>query len=86
MTTATYMIYSGDPRVAGGSEYIDEEVTVEVETLQEALGDVRDAMEIEAAGLSPEDGWAPGDRLYAMVWHDGGSECLEYVVTAEDLG
>ena len=84
--TYQYTIYDADPDVSSGGALLDaEDISIEADTLDEAIDDVRTAVEVYAAGLQAED-YQPGDMLYALVWHDGGTERLTYTITAEDLG
>jgi len=88
MTTYKYTIYDGNPASAADAwpDHDDEEF--EADSDEEALAEVRDRMEILAAGLSAADGYEVGQHLYA---HVAESETERYVgaptyeLTEDDL-
>jgi hypothetical protein len=74
METYTYTIYYAPPHDSSGTEWdTHTEVQVEAESDAEARDAVLDVMRAEAADLSPADGYAVGDMLYALVWGEDGS-------------
>lgn len=85
----TYTIFDGDPAASGDVAWPSHDgVVLKADDDEDALEEVRATMEVEAAGLSPADGYAVGDRLYALVW-DASGEIIgtpTYDITAEDLG
>jgi hypothetical protein len=83
----TYTIFDSDPAVGGPCAWPSHDgVDIEADSDSEALDDVRDALEIEACGLSAPD-YDVGDRLYATVWGDDGVTVgtITHRLTAEDL-
>lgn len=87
MSGYTYSIFDANPNESGSPawpSHADEEIE-DVESLADAVAHVRDVMETEAAGLNPSDGYGLGQTLYALIWHDGGTETVTYSITAEDL-
>jgi len=81
----TYSIYDSDPDVSG-FELVEEDYAYAYSE-KEARADILQAMEVAASGLSPVDGYSPGDELFALVWApDGDVRRLRYVITPEDLG
>lgn len=87
--TYTYTIYDADPRANSGVAWdTHEDVEIEASSDAEALDAVRDIIEGEAVGLSRDDGYAAGDRLYALVWDadDVVVGTPSYALTDEDLG
>ena len=88
-TTYTYSIYDGNPAASGGCTLPDhEDLEIEADSDEDARFDVELALEVAAAGLSVDDGYAVGDVLYALVWDADGEvvATLTYTLTAEDLG
>jgi hypothetical protein len=87
-TSYTYSIFDSDPAASGNAWDAHDSVEIEAESDEDALAQVRDILEIEAAGLSTADGYAVGQRLYATVW--GPDETIvgqpTHELTAEDLG
>lgn len=80
----SYMIYSSDPSVSSGSEYLYQDVEDEASSVDEMISSVYTALEIEAKQLSSPE-WEVGDQLYAMIWYEGGSKKISYIITSEDL-
>lgn len=83
MASYTYTIFDANPQSSSGTAWPSHQ-DVEID---EAVEAVREVMETEASGLSPDDGYDIGQRLYAIVWDSdevivGGPT---YVLTAEDL-
>ena len=89
MAAYTYTIFDCHPS-QGSTPWNDhDDVEIEAESDGEALDAVRDVLEIEGAGLAPEDGYDVGQRIYAMVTDvesDTIVEILSYALTADDLG
>lgn len=87
-TTYTYSIFDADPSASSVDAcpgHDDREV--EAEDDEAVLGDVRDALEIVAAGLSVADGYEVGQRLFALIWDADGTIVATptYELTADDL-
>lgn len=89
MATYTYTIFDADPNSSSGTQWpTHEDLEIEADSDDEAIQQVAELMEIEAAGLSPDDDYAVGDRLHALVWADDETivGAPTYTLTAEDLG
>jgi hypothetical protein len=88
MTTYTYTVYDGDPATSGPCSWPShDDIEIEAANDEDALAEVRDIVEIAAAGLSIADGYTVGQRLYATVW-DADETIVGQVthdLTAEDL-
>lgn len=87
-TTYTYTIFDADPNASSGTAWpTHTDVEIAADTDAEAIDAVRDAMEIEAAGLSAADGYEVGQRLYAIVWSEDGTivGMPTYTLTDEDV-
>jgi hypothetical protein len=88
MTTYTYTIFDADPQSSSGTAWPDHtDIELEADDDSTAADAVRDAMEIEAAGLSSDD-YAVGDTLHAIVWDADGVVVATptYRLTTEDVG
>lgn len=87
MTMYTYTIFDANPHQTSGTAWpTHSDLEIEADSDEEALGEVRDVMSIEAAGLNEADGYDVGQTLYAFVWQDGimvGEPT--YDLTIEDL-
>lgn len=86
--TYTYTIFDADPASSSGTAWpTHSDIEIEATTDDEAIAAVRDAMEVEAAGLSQADGYEVGQRLYAYVWDADGTIVAmpTYTLTADDL-
>lgn len=89
MMCFTYTIFDADPHQVSGSAWTSHmDRDIEADSDADALDEVRDTMSIEAAGLSPADGYQVGQTLYALVWDADGVLVGEprYEITEEDLG
>lgn len=85
-TAYAYTIYDRDPS-RGPALTLAEDVAVEADTEDEAVDELRDAIEVAAAGLSPEDGYAVGDTIVGHLECDGVIvRTVTYALTSEDLG
>lgn len=84
--TATYTIFDGDGSGSGTAWPAHEEVEVEGDDLAEVIETVRDALDVAAYECSSADGYAVGDTITAMVYHDGGTEFVHHTLTAEEIG
>lgn len=85
----TFTIFDSNPNSSSGTAW-DTHTDVELEAASDeaAVAEVRETMGIEAAGLSPSDGYEVGQRLYAIVWDEEGTIVGQptYELTHEDLG
>jgi hypothetical protein len=85
----TYTIFDANPHASSGTAWPShDDIELEADSDAEAVDAVRDTMSTEAAGLSPADGYEPGQRLFALVWSDDRTIVGEptYELTHEDLG
>lgn len=85
----TIRIYDGDPGSSCGDVWPSHDGTpLDAETLDEAREEAIDILICEAAGLSREDGYEVGQRIYAMIdaADDSGSDRVSYELTVDDLG
>jgi hypothetical protein len=86
--TYTYTIFDADPNQSSGTAW-DTHTNVEIEAEDDvdAIDQVNDVLEAEAAGLNASD-YDVGDVLYGMVWAPDGIalRTVTYTLTAEDLG
>jgi len=84
----TYTLYDGDPDSSGGCELGEVDQELVADSLEEAVEEVEELLSLEAAGLSREQGYEAGDRLYALVWDHQGCVTAKviHVLTDEDLG
>lgn len=85
----TYTIFDASPHVSSGTAWdTHTEESIEADSIEDAIQEVGDVLEIEAAGLSTADGYEAGQRLYALVWDEDGVIVGEptYALTEEDLG
>jgi hypothetical protein len=82
-------VYDGDPGSSGCDVWPTHDGTrLNAETLDEARDEALDILSCEAAGLSRDDGYTVGQRIYAMIddADDSGSDCVSYELTVDDLG
>lgn len=89
MATHTYTIFDANPNTSGSCAWPShDDVEIDADSDYEAEVFVRSVMEAEAAGLSTDDGYDVGDRLYAIVWDSDGVIVGEptYEITADDIG
>jgi hypothetical protein len=87
-TTYTYTIYDADPNASGNTAWPSHnDLEIEAASDEEAIGDVLDVLEVEAAGLNEADGYAVGQRIYANIWDADGInlKTVSYELTAADL-
>lgn len=83
----TYTIYDAHPAQSGSCAWPGHaDVALEADTAEEALDEVSDALEVEAAGLSECDGYSAGQRIYAQIeLPDGTADIVSYELTEDDL-
>ena len=93
MSTYAYTIFDSDPISNPDSEWPRrKDVKIEADSDEKALTEVSEILGIEASGLSREDGYEIGQRLYAMVWNTSVHQfwtivgLLTYDLTVEELG
>lgn len=89
MAQYTYTIYDADPQSSGGTEWpTHTERRMVALSDDEAIDKVRNVMSVQAAGLSPADGYEVNQTLHALVWAEDGTVVGSptYEITAEDLG
>jgi hypothetical protein len=89
MTNYTYTIFDASPHASSGTQWPSHtDVEIEADTDQEAVDAVRDVMDVEAAGLSTDDGYEVGQLIHALVWSEDGTIVgdIRYALTAADLG
>lgn len=85
----TYSIFDADPSASSGDAWPGhDERKIEADSVEEAINEVRDVMEAEAAGLNAADGYEAGDTLHALIWDHTGTIVGTpiYTLTAEDMG
>jgi len=85
----TYTIFDADPAVSGPSAWPShEDLEIEADSSEDAVSDVAAELDVEAAGLSPSDGYEVGQTIYALVWDADGQVIarLTHDLSAEDLG
>ena len=83
-----YSVYDSNPATASEPAWPSHaDVEIEADTAEEAVSDVRDALEVAAAGLSAADGYEIGQRIFAIIWHADGTVVASptYSITEEDL-
>lgn len=69
----TYTIFDANPNSSSGTAWPSHsDVEIEADSDENAVAEVRDVMEIEAAGLSAANGYVAGDCLHAIVWDEDG--------------
>lgn len=89
MATYTYTIFDSNPQSSSGTNWpTHTDVEIECDDDQAAIDEVREAMEIGAHGLNPEDGYDVGDCLHAIIWAEDGTIVGQptYALTGDDLG
>ena len=89
MKTYTFTFFDANPHTSSGCEWPDyTDLDIEEESDEEAVSAVRDALEGAAAGLSTEDGYSAGDRVYALAWDEDGVMVADvsYALTEDDVG
>lgn len=88
MTIYTYTIFDADPHTNSGTEWpTHKDMEIEADSDQEAADAVGDVMETEASRCRTDDGYKPGQKLYALVW-DANRVIVgtpTYTLTGEDL-
>lgn len=78
-------VYDADPGYADVDAIAEEKIEYDDDEDEVALA--RDVIEVCAAGLSAEDGYSVGDRLYAILrYSDETIGKITYALTAEDIG
>jgi hypothetical protein len=83
--TYTYSIFDSEPDTSGPCALVEDE-EFDACSVEDALEYVRNALEVEAAGLAVEDGYQAGDRIYATVWcPDRVVRKISHELTEEDL-
>ena len=88
MPEYTYTIFDSDPGASGPCSWPDhDDCEITAEDDDEARDDVSRILESEAAGLSTADGYAAGQRIYALVWDADDSVVgkLSHELTDSDL-
>lgn len=89
VATYTYTIFDHNPQSSDGNRWPShEDITLEADSDEDAVEDVRDAMSIAAADLNPSDGYEPGDVIHAIVWGEDDMIVGQptYTLTHDDLG
>lgn len=84
--SATYTIFDGDGHGSGTAWPSHEGIDVGGDDLAEVIETVRDALDVAAYECSTADGYAVGDTITAMIYHDGGTEFVHHTLTAEEIG
>jgi hypothetical protein len=85
----TFTIFDANPNSSSGTAWPShQDEALEADSDEAAIEAVRDVMDVESAGLSCDDGYDVGQRLYAIVWDADGMIVGDptYELTAEDLG
>ena len=89
MATYTYTIFDADPNSSSGTHWPShQDIEIEADSDEEAVAEVEQVMESEAASLNPSDGYEAGNSIHAIVWADDGEIVGQpsYELTHQDLG
>jgi hypothetical protein len=89
MTRYSIRVYDADPTACACHVWPTHDgFPLDAETIEGAREEARNILDTEAYGLSSADGYAVGDRIYAMIDDavDGSADGVSVELTAEHLG